>query len=203
VDPIIGAALDYYDKFIAIGKYLKDNLTPQYKSAAKGLFKITDNILTANQNLLRWIYNFILLDLENSKNNEFQKFSSELSLFRIGPEYDRIRVHCHEIEAIYSEYLRGRPFTRDQEKLKEATTIIEGLSYLDFELIQFVEKIMTDLTQTVDSIARENDPQKIEAIQRIFANDASNYIKKIEKQVDDLRGLQRSFLSLSGAAISI
>jgi hypothetical protein len=62
---------------------------------------------------------------------------------------------------------------------------------------------MTDLTQTVDSIARENDPQKIQAIQRTFANDTSNYIKKIEKHVDDLRGLRRSFLSLSGAAISI
>ena len=55
MNPLIGLALDHYDKFIAIGKYLKDNLTPQYKSSAKGLFKITDNILTANQNLLRWI----------------------------------------------------------------------------------------------------------------------------------------------------
>jgi hypothetical protein len=115
----------------------------------------------------------------------------------------RIRVHCHEIESIYNYYLEGRPFTIDPDKLKEANSIIRALSNSDFELVAFVERIVSNLNQTLQSIAKNSEPQEIQAFQTAFANDASNYIKKIEEQIDALRELRIAFLSLSGASVSI
>ena len=82
---MIDTALQIYDRFITVGNKLVSVLTPQYKLAAKALFKITDLLLLANQNLLRWIHEFELFDFDTEKEKTFKEFAQSLKNLRVGP----------------------------------------------------------------------------------------------------------------------
>jgi hypothetical protein len=103
-------ALNLYDRFLVWAISIKNYVTAQYRSAAKALYIVTNNLLSANQKMIRWTNEFELLDLEQDDNSkkEFQKFEAKYQEFKAGPEYDSLKISCHEIDVIYENNLKGR-----------------------------------------------------------------------------------------------
>jgi hypothetical protein len=61
--------------------------------------------MLANQNVLKWVHDFEILDLDEQNRKQFLLFANDFAQFKASPDYDRVRIHCHEIESIYFEYL--------------------------------------------------------------------------------------------------
>ncbi len=201
---MLDTALQIYDRFISVGNKLVSVLTPQYKPAAKALFKITDLLLLANQNLLKWIHEFELFDFDTEKEKTFKELAAKFSEFRNGPEYDLIITHCTQIGAIYKENLEGiiRHFmTKDKNKFGDAGKIFLDLIHSDDAAVKFVEKIMKNLESSIEDIKKNY--KNGQNIQKKFLDDMRNDIQELEKQIDELRKLRRSFLYLSGAIVSV
>jgi hypothetical protein len=197
-------AVQIYDRFIVLGKDIRTVLSPQYKPAGRALFKVVDLLLGANQSLLRWIHEFELFDFNVESKQEFTRFAQSFSLFRNGPDYDRIRIHCDETKAIYTNNLAGKIrewMTRDERKFGNAEHIFTELTHGDTAAMDLVNDIMGRLQNAIEKT--KSDYEKGNSIQTQFLNDVGNITKKLEGQIDELRSLRREFLKLSGSIISI
>jgi len=61
----ITPTLEIFDKFISIASGLAELpqlVLPQYRDAAQDLYEIAQKLLSANENLSRWLYKFLYFD---------------------------------------------------------------------------------------------------------------------------------------------
>ncbi len=79
--PSINLALEIFDKFISIAKEiakLPAVVLPQYRDAARDMYQICQRLLTANENLSRWLHRFIYFDFrQQNASTEFMKTLQE------------------------------------------------------------------------------------------------------------------------------
>jgi hypothetical protein len=196
-------ALNLFDRSIELGKKLKEYLTPQYKPAAKALFEITDSLMLATQSLLRWIHEFELMDLRQEDEKNFRKFAAEFSEFRNGPDFDKVKVQCTQIGAIYREDLEGKLkewYAREKDKLAEAREHFEASSKVDLIVSEFINNLVGDLEKAINDV--KVNYGTAETIQKTFSNTVGPVVMKLEQQLDKMRNLRNDFLSLASARIS-
>ena len=196
--------LSIIDSVITLGKQIKPLLTPQYQDAAKGLYAITDYILTANQLLVSWIGKFKQIDISNQSKKEFDTFVDKYNNFRIGPDYDKVKVHCTELGAIYKKSLHShlqRLFAMDSDKLRNADLIFSNFANQEIIMSDLVfREILGGLEDAIQSI--KNDYDGAESYRTNYLNKIDVIMPHLIKQIDDLRKLRLEFLKLSGSTVS-
>jgi hypothetical protein len=89
--PSVVKSLDIFDKFINIAKEiakLPALVLPQYQAAAQDMYQICQKLLTANEDLSRWLHRFIYFDFrQQNARTEFMKALQEYKTMKNGPEY--------------------------------------------------------------------------------------------------------------------
>ena len=91
--------------------------------------------------------------------------------------------------------------TRDKLKFGNAEGIFFDLTESDDAAIEYIDKIMKNLDSSIEGVKANYKNGK--NIQKKFVDDLRNDMQELEKQIDELRGLRRKFLSLSGAIVSV
>jgi hypothetical protein len=87
--PAIKPAVELFNKFIGIAKELAklpQLVLPQYQTAAKDLYLISQKLLVANENLSRWLYRFLYFDLgQPDARSNFLKLIVDYKTMKQGP----------------------------------------------------------------------------------------------------------------------
>src|SRR6266498_2790658 len=95
-----GEALDVFDHFINIAKELAklpQLVLPQYRAAAQDLYEISQKLLTANENLARWLYKFLYFDFrqpQEQARTQFFDLVRDYKTMKLGPEFRQLKISC-------------------------------------------------------------------------------------------------------------
>ncbi len=129
--PGMGKSLDIFDKFISIAKEIAKLLALvllQYQAAAQDMYQICQKLLTANENLSRWLHSFIYFDFrQQNARTEFMKVLQEYKTMKNGPKYQQLKFSCSDIGGVYYQHISifhqklpiGLVINRKRRKLME------------------------------------------------------------------------------------
>src|SRR5947209_1125752 len=96
----IQAALEALDKFIDISKELAKLpalLLPQYQTAAADLYEICQKLLTAKENLSRWLHGFLYFDFRGKDaRSDFLKIAQEYKMMKSRPRFQQLKFSCSD-----------------------------------------------------------------------------------------------------------
>jgi len=200
----VAGTLSNIDNLINLWKRVMPLLTPQYKDAAKDLYKVTDYILSANQLLVSWVSEFKKINLADPSKKEFDEFKDKYNMFRIGTDYDKVKVHCTTLSAIYKKSLKSnlqRLFVRDKAKLSETDLIFERFANQEDNMSKLVfGEILGGLETAIALINSDYDDAEKYRIDYVDIIDFT--MSTLTKQIDELREQRLKLIELSGAEVS-
>lgn len=121
--PDIATSLSIFEKFIKVANELAKLpalVLPQYQSAAQDMYKICQKLLTANENLSRWLYRFLYFDFrQNDARQKFLTTVQEYKAMKAGPHFQQLKFSCSDINQIYYRNIAsklGNWFTNQQKR---------------------------------------------------------------------------------------
>src|SRR5258708_38352730 len=129
----IKPTLELFDSFIKVGKELTKLpalVLPQYQTAAKDLYEISQNLLTANENLSRWLFKFLYFDFRQPEARiNFLNLVRDYRTMKTGPECRQLKFSCADIGAIYHRNIASKlgKWLSDQAKLTETKRVFLAL----------------------------------------------------------------------------
>lgn len=140
----IANALGILDKFLSVASELAKLpalVLPQYQSAALDLYQICQKLLTANENLSRWLYRFLYFDFRHQDaRSNFLMTVQDYKVMKNGPEFRQLKFSCGDIGQIYYRNIQsklGNWFT-NQQKIEEVEGVFLALANIDNDMVAFV-----------------------------------------------------------------
>ena len=204
--PLI-TTLDIFDKFINIAKELTklpQLVLPQYTASAQGLYEIAQKLLSANENLSRWLFKFLYFDFRQSNaRTKFLDLVRDYKTMKQGPEFRQLKFSCGDISSIYYRNINSKlgNWLTNQTKLEEAQGIFAALSDADRDLVAFTyDKVVNALDTAVDEMEQY--------VEKDALNDAETRRLEAKTQMKDVTARLETFagalseLVLSFAAIA-
>jgi hypothetical protein len=200
--PAILATLEVFEKFISIGKEiakLPQLVLPQYQAAALDLYDISQRLLTANENLSRWLYRFLYFDFRQpDSRSRFLELVRDYKTMKQGSEFRQLKFSCSDISAIYHRSIAsklGNWFT-DQTRREEVRVTFEMLSDADGSLAAFTyDHVVRDLDRAVDAMETQ--------VENGAMDDAESVRLQTKTEMREITGRLESFAgALSDLVIS-
>lgn len=140
----IATSLGVIDSFIGVAKdmaKLPSLVLPQYRDAARDMYQISQKLLTANENLSRWMHRFLYFDFRHDDaRTKFLDTVAEYKTMKTGPEYPQLKYSCGDIGHIYYRNIDsklGNLFTR-RPKREQVEGVFYSLSEADAEMVAFI-----------------------------------------------------------------
>ena len=205
--------LELFEGFIKIGKELAKLpalVTPQYKPAAKDLYKISQNLLTANEKLSRWLFKFLYFDFrQTDARGKFLALVGDYKTMKSGPEYHKLKVSCGDLRAIYNQHIAGKlgKWFSDQNKLAEATSVFNDLIYSDQELVNAIyNNVLMTLNKAVDAMenyVNSDSFDQAELTRLQTKTEMRPIIEALEVFVGGLSELVIEFAAIAGVPVTL
>jgi hypothetical protein len=194
--------LEVFEKFIDIGKEiarLPQLVLPQYQAAARDLYEISQRLLTANENLSRWLYRFLYFDFrQTDSRSRFLELVRDYKTMKQGAEFRQLKFSCSDISAIYHRNIAsklGNWFT-DETRRREVEGTFKRLSDADGSLVVFTyEHVVRNLDRAADEMETRVENGAID--------DAESVRLRTKTEMKDITGRLESFAGeLSDLVIS-
>jgi hypothetical protein len=211
--PAIQPALDIFDKFISIAKELAklpQLVLPQYRAAAQDLYEIAQKLLTANENLSRWLYRFLYFDFRRQDaRTQFLDLIRDYKTMKQGPEFRQLKFSCGDIAAIYYRNVASKlgDWLSDQTKLKEAQSMFAALSDADRDLVSFTyDQVVKALDTAIDDIESRVEAGAMDdaELRRLQAKaDMKDVTERLEAFAGALSELVISFAGIARAPVTL
>jgi hypothetical protein len=211
--PAIQPALDIFDKFISIAKELAklpQLVLPQYRAAAQDLYEIAQKLLTANENLSRWLYKFLYFDFrQQDARTKFFDLMRDYKTMKQGPEFRQLKFSCGDIATIYYRNIASKlgDWLSDQTKLNEAQSMFVALGDVDSDLVSFTyDQVVTALDNALDDIEGRVEADAIDGaeLRRLQAKaDMKDITKRLEAFAGALSELVVSFANIARAPVTL
>jgi len=196
---VIMPALEVFEKFISIAETLAKLpalALPQYQASARDLYEICKKLLTANENLFRWIYRLLYFDFRKpTATTDFVTLVGEYKAMKIGPEFQQLKFSCGDIGQIYRRDIEsklGKWFAR-RSKLEEAQGVFTALSNADNDLVAFiydqtVPKLddFVNRAQTHVDVGALADAEAVRLEVRTQLRDITEHMEKFSGDLSDL-----------------
>lgn len=202
VDAFIGLAKE-------IAKMAKMAL-PQYQTCARDLYLISQKILDANENTLRWFNEFRYFNFKDSDSAiKFTNKVMEYKTLKGGGKFQQLKYSCADIGSIYHRDISNKllSFFSDHSKQEDAQGIFERLSQADGEMVAFVvNEVFGKLDKFVDSAESAVDNSNLDEAERRrmeFKRETSDIVRLLEEANDELTELVIKFASLARIPITI
>ena len=148
--------LDIFDRFVKVATDLAKVpalVMPQYRSAAQDLYRITRLLMTANENLARWLNRFLYFDFRGADaRGRFLALLVEYRTMKAGPEFRTLKFSCGDIGRIYHRDIASKlgSWLSDPQKLSQARTAFEALADADGDMVQYTyHVVITELDKQV------------------------------------------------------
>ena len=197
--PGIGMSLDIFDKFIGIAKEiakLPALVLPQYKDAAQDMYQICQKLLTANENLSRWLHRFIYFDFrQQNSRTEFLRSMQEYKTMKNGPEYQQLKFSCSDISGIYYQHISSKigDWFTNKQKREEVEGIFASLTDADRAMVSFtydevinrLDNFLTKVEQHVDSgVLNDAEVERLKF--KVDSKDITETLGRFSGELSDL-----------------
>jgi hypothetical protein len=197
--PAITPTLEVLDKFISIAKELTKLpalVLPQYQPAAHDLYEICQKLLTANENLSRWLYKFLYFDFrQQDARTKFLDLVRDYKTMKQGPEFRQLKFSCGDISAVYYRNIDSKigSWFSNQGKLEEAQGIFTKLTDADNDMVAFTyDHVVGKLDNGVDSIEKHveagvlNDAEDVRLQIKADMREVTEHLEKFSGELSDL-----------------
>lgn len=211
--PTIQPTLEIFDKFISITNELvklPQLILPEYRTAAQGLYEITQKMLIANENLSRWLYKFLYFDFrQQDARTKFFDLIRDYRTMKQGPEFRQLKFSCGDISTIYYRDIESKlgNWLTDQTKLNEARSIFKDLSSIDGSLVSFTyDQVVKALDDAINDIETqvETDAMNEAELRRLQAKaDMKVITERLEAFAGSLSELVISFANITHTPVTI
>lgn len=195
----IEKSLDIFEKFISIAKEiakLPALVLPQYQAAAQDMYQICQKLLTANENLSRWLHRFIYFDFrQQNARTEFLRSLLEYKTMKNGPEYQQLKFSCSDIGGVYYQHISSKiaDWFTSKQKEEEVEGIFASLTDADSALVSFtydevinrLDDFLARVEQHVDSDAL-NDAEEERLKFKVDSKDITEALEKFSRELSDL-----------------
>ena len=211
--PAIKPALETFDKFIEIAKELAklpQLVLPQYQDAARDLYEIAQKLLTANENLSRWLYKFLYFDFRQSDaRGKFLELLRDYKTMKQGPEFRQLKFSCGDIAAIYYRNIASKlgAWLSDQRKLEEAQGMFAALSDADRDLVSFTyDQVVKALDGAIADMERDVEASALDDAERRRLEakaEMTDVTERLEAFAGALSELVLEFASVARAPVTL
>lgn len=209
----ISAGIQIVDQFIGVAKELAKlpaMVLPQYQAAATDLYEICKKILTANENMARWLQRFRYFNFQGpNARAEFLAAASEYKALKSGPQFKQLKFSCSDIAQIYYRQIAskiGNWFT-SQQKEEEARGIFDQLTNADNAMVEFAQDaILGEIDKFLDQVERfvdVNDLVNSETTRLVFKANTADIAQTLEKFGNSLSELVLEFAGIARVPITL
>jgi hypothetical protein len=205
--PTILPTLEVFEKFISIGKEiakLPQLVLPQYQAAASDLYVISQRLLTANENLSRWLYRFLYFDFRQpDSRGRFLELVRDYKTMKQGAEFRQLKFSCSDISAIYHRNIASKlgNWFADETRRKEVQNTFERLSDADGTLVAFTyDHVVRNLDRAVDDMEAQVENGATDGAETVRLQTKAE-MKEVTERLESFAGAL-SDLVISFAAIA-
>jgi hypothetical protein len=212
--PGVLAALDIFDKFIGIAKELAklpQLVLPQYHSAARDLYEISQRLLASNENLSRWLYRFLYFDFRQpDARTRFLELVRDYRVMKQGPELRQLKFSCGDIGTIYYRNVAsklGSWLAESTTRREQAEGIFMALSDADSDLVAFTyDHVIKELDRAVEEMEKcveLGDVDGAESIRLQAKSEMRDLTTHLESFAGALADLVISFANAARAPVTL
>lgn len=207
-------ALDSVEDFIAVGREMA--ITPMlatghYQDVASDLLDIGHKLLVANENMARWLNNFLRFDFRSiDSRSRFFDLVARYKAAKAGGDMNEMKFRCGEIEIIYDRALKFRLeelFPDDEAAVERSRSVLRDLTNADKDMVNFIydsvvssiDGFVTDAEQYVD----QSDLNGAEARRLEFKVASANLSERLERLAGGLAEVMLEYSRLAQRPIPL
>jgi hypothetical protein len=207
-------ALDSVDRFIAVGRELAGQQSlskPQYSGAVEQLIEVIQILLSANENMARWLNRFTQFDFRAPKSR--QKFLRLVARYRkakSGPDLRRMKWPCHEIRTIYENDIQpsmSEMFVQTEAIPEELDAAFQGLGNADDDMVAFIYETVVGgidgFLATAEPAVDHGDLDAAEHARLEFKAQARQLSERLERLGGGLTELLLGYARLAGISVRL
>jgi hypothetical protein len=157
---------------------------------------ICQKLLTANENLSRWLYRFLYFDFrQNDARSKFLTAAQEYAAMKNGPEFQQLKFSCSDIGQIYYQNISSKlgNWFANQHKLEEVEGIFAQLTDADKQLVAFIyDRVVTNLNDFVHRAETDvergamNDAEEARLQFKAESREVTEQLEKFSGELSDL-----------------
>lgn len=207
-------ALDSIDHFIKhatrIAK-LPILSEPEYRPAAQDLLEIAQKLMVSNENMARWLNDFLQFDFNPSEaGGAFRKLVAEFRTTKAGPGFHEMKFRCGDIWTIYHRNIDSKLpelFPNDDAAADAVRHALGELSNADDDLVAFIyDTVIGGIDHFVDTAENRLDQGDIngaEAARLQFKADSRNLSTRLVSFAGGLADLVLVYSRLAGRPVTL
>lgn len=206
--------LDAIDNFITLGHQLAqlpDLSKPQYAPAARDLQEISQKLSRANENMARWLYQFLYFDfLADDARSAFLALVREYRTAKASDRLNEMKYRCGDIEFIFGLHIEGSLggwLGGQSKKHEHASKVFEELGSADASMVAFIHD---ELVGKLDAFVREVEPlvdkgalDEAERVRLRLKVEWADLSEKLERFSSGLSELVLEFSRLGGQPVTL
>lgn len=207
-------ALDTVDRFIGVGRELANQKilsTPKYSGALEHLIEVIQILLTANENMARWLNKFTQFDFRASDARErFLSLVAEYRTAKSGTELRQMKWPCGEIRYIYDTQIRPGMtdmFVQTEVTPEELDAAFTGLGDADDDMVAFIYETVVggidDFLETAEPAVDAGDFDAAEQARLEFKVRARHLSERLERLGGGLADLVLDYARLAGRSVRL
>ena len=203
--------LDRIDRFVSLGKDLaalpvmRDD--DRYVPAASDLHAISWRLSVANENMVRWLNDFLYFDFSrNTARSDYLELAKRYDTAKRGNEFKALKFRCSEIDDIYREHIKGSLKTILGRPAADEENIFADLGTADGQMVDFINQ---EFTAAIDSFLRDvdqldaDDFDGAEAARLRMKVSCAELSARLEQFSTGLSDLVISFARLAGEPVTL
>lgn len=209
----VASVLGILDKFISVASELAKLpalVLPQYQSAAQDLYEICQKLLTANENLSRWLYRFLYFDFRHSDaRSNLLTAVQEYKAMKSGPEFQQLKFSCGDIGQIYYRNIASKlgNWFVGQQKLEEVEGIFAALTDADRDMVAFVYDHVVarldDFVRQAEQNVERGAMNDAEEARLQFKAESREVTERLEKFSGELSDLVILFAGIARVSVTL
>ena len=210
---MLTTALDVFDKFIKVGSALSKLpalALPEYKKASADLHKVTRMLLESNENLARWMNDFLYFDFSRQdRRTAFLDLVKRYRTMKQGPEFRALKFRCGDIERIYRDSIGSKlaKWLTDPVKLAEAHNAFGALGSADGDMVAFVfDEVVRELDTVADAMeaaVEANDYDRAESVRLQAKASMKELTEKLAAYGGALSEIAVTFADAAGVPVTL
>lgn len=207
-------ALDTVDRFIDVGRKLAKQetlATSKYANALERLIEVIQMLLTANENMARWLNRFTQFDFRRKASRKrFLRLAAKYRTAKSGTELRQMKWPCGDIRHLYDTEIRPDMtdmFVQAEKIPEELDDAFAGLGDADEDMVAFIYDTVVggidDFLKRAEPAVDAGDFDAAEKARLEFKVHAQELSERLERLGGGLADLVLDYSRLAGRPVVV
>jgi hypothetical protein len=207
-------ALDTVGRFIGVGQELANQeilSESRYSGALEHLIEVIQILLSANENMSRWLNKFAQFDFRaHDARARFLSLVAEYGTAKSGAELRQMKWPCGEIRYIYDTQIRpgiADMFVQTEVTPEQLDAAFTGLGDADDDMVAFIYETVVggidDFLETAEPAVDASDFDTAERARLEFKVHARQLSERLERLGGGLADLVLAYTRLAGRPVRL